>query len=338
MAPKGARAKAKAAAAEAAARNVRKVGRRGLRRTALAALNTLAEEVGAARAQVDPKTASAEDVEFAIRVLDARCAEAPLSTRLRAAVEQWTANGGRLKAELTPPPDLDTPAVLGRHRVLAPEFSLQSRAFMLTYNSRTIRPEMWADYRGFVASLKGRLGARAWAANLEQSLHATLPASGDDLKYHCHAYLIWTDGVGIHRRSLDDFVFHGMRPRVDVCTSQGKHTAANSAALHGLWYCSFKKLGTVEADTNFAPGVFYEPSPKWLEGLYQDKKLTPQQYLQLSATLFPPGHAARKRDVEEVLRELQHGAVEAIVAAEQAALARDAPLHEKYHRRGSKAQ
>ena len=145
MAPKGARAKAKAAAAEAAARNVRKVGRRGLRRTALAALNTLAEEVGAARAQVDPKTASAEDVEFAIRVLDARCAEAPLSTRLRAAVEQWTANGGRLQAQLTPPPDLDTPAVLGRHKVLAPEFSLQSRAFMLTYNSRTIRPEMWAD-------------------------------------------------------------------------------------------------------------------------------------------------------------------------------------------------
>ena len=117
MAPKNARAKAKAAAAEAAARNVRKVGRRGLRRTALAALNTLAEEVGAARAQVDPKTASAEDVEFAIRVLDARCAEAPLSTRLRAAVEQWSANGGRLQAQLTPPPDLDTPAVLGRHKV-----------------------------------------------------------------------------------------------------------------------------------------------------------------------------------------------------------------------------
>ena len=58
---------AKAAAAKAAAADARKVQRRGARRAALAGLTTLAEEVGAARAQVDAKTASAEQVEHSIR-------------------------------------------------------------------------------------------------------------------------------------------------------------------------------------------------------------------------------------------------------------------------------
>ena len=151
---------AKAAAAKAAAADARKVQRRGARRAALAGLNTLAEEVGAARAQVDVKTASAEQVEHTIRILEPRCPGPPLSTRLRTLVEQWVANGGTLQVELAPPPDLDSPAVLPRHKVLAPEFRLQSKAFMLTYNSRALRPGMWDEYRGFVASLKGRLGAR----------------------------------------------------------------------------------------------------------------------------------------------------------------------------------
>ena len=59
MAPKGATAAAKAAAAKAAAADARKVQRRGARRAALLGLNALAEEVGATRARVDAKTASA---------------------------------------------------------------------------------------------------------------------------------------------------------------------------------------------------------------------------------------------------------------------------------------
>ena len=89
---------AKAAAAKAAAADARKVQRRGARRAALVGLNTLAEEVGAARAQVDVKTASAEQVEHTIRVLEPRCPGPPLSTLLRALVEQWVANGGTLQA------------------------------------------------------------------------------------------------------------------------------------------------------------------------------------------------------------------------------------------------
>ena len=86
------------------------------------------------------------------------------------------------------------------------------------------------------------------------------------------------------------------------------------------------KLGTVHADSNYAAGVWYKPSPKWLESLFQEKKLLPQQYLELSATLFPVGHAARKRDVDEVLRERQQSAVEALVAAAQETLDREDPL------------
>ena len=92
------------------------------------------------------------------------------------------------------------------------------------------------------------------------------------------------------------------------------------------FFTSIKKLGTIHADTNCVAGISYKPSPRWLEGLFQDKKLKPEQYLQLSAELSPVGHATRKRDVEEVLREHQQSAVAAIVAAEQEALARDAPL------------
>ena len=43
---------------------------------------------------------------------------------------------------------------------------------MLTYNDRGLRPQSWQLFRAFVSSLKGRIGARAWAVNFEQSLHA----------------------------------------------------------------------------------------------------------------------------------------------------------------------
>ena len=89
MAPKGATAAAKAAAAKAAAADARKVQCRGARRAALVGLGALAEEVGAARARVDAKSASAEEIERTIRVLEPRCPGPPLSTRLRQHVEQW---------------------------------------------------------------------------------------------------------------------------------------------------------------------------------------------------------------------------------------------------------
>ena len=75
-------------------------------------------------------------------------------------------------------------------------------------------------------------------------------------------------------------------------------------------------LGTLHSDTNYPPGPWYKPSAAWLENLYQDKKLTPSRFIELSATLFPFGHGARKRDVEEALRDQRRLSVEALVKAE----------------------
>ena len=164
MAPKlGRRAAAKAKAAALRAKNLK----RDARRAALAQLNDLAEEVGAGLAQVDVRLAAATDVEWSIRILEARCQQrAELVARLRTVVEAWVANDGRLQAELAPPPDLDSASPLFKHRVLQPEFRLMSRAFMLTYNARTLRPHHWHSFRTFVSTLKGRIGARAWAGGV----------------------------------------------------------------------------------------------------------------------------------------------------------------------------
>ena len=107
MAPK-ARAKAKAQALRLQVKNEK----RGARRAALTDLNALAVEVGAAKATVDPRAATAAQVHRAIRVLEVRCRQPPLSERLRAVVEKWAANGGPMQADLAPPPDLDTAAAV----------------------------------------------------------------------------------------------------------------------------------------------------------------------------------------------------------------------------------
>ena len=122
MAPKqgrGAVAKAKAAAAAAAARKVEK---KRLRRAALQALNTLAEEVGAGAGQVDSRSATPEEVERAIYVVQARCRDLPLAAQLRHVVQQPVTNGGKLQAELAPFADLDDPSAVPQHKALLPEF------------------------------------------------------------------------------------------------------------------------------------------------------------------------------------------------------------------------
>ena len=87
------------------------------------------------------------------------------------------------------------------------------------------------------------------------------------------------------------------------------------------------KSGTLHTDTNYPPGPWYKPNAAWLEGLYQDKKLTPSRFIELSATLFPFGHGARKRDVEEAMRGQRRLSVEALVKTELQALADNDALH-----------
>ena len=286
--------------------------KRNKRVEACRALNTLAEELSVASQQVSLRNVQAAEVEKLVRLLERRTATDEQAARLRNAAKAYMDNGGRFESALVEP-DLEAPAPVAQHRVLQRNFDLKSKAFMLTYNGRDIGVDSWPQFRKFVAGLQKKFGARAWSACLEKSLHS----SGDVAnRHHLHAYFLWNDGVGIHCTDLSEFVFHLIRPRVDVCTTKAGTQSPKSAATHGLWYVSVMKLGTVCSATNFHPGVNYKPQAAWLQQLFQDSKVTPEQYMQMSATDFPLGHANRKRDVEEVLAYRKNAVVKKLVAKE----------------------
>ena len=282
------KAKAKAGAkrkARGRARVQKANTRKRARQTALQDINTLAREVGARPVPV--KSATCDEVEVLVRVLQRRFATAEQAPRLREPVQVWLSNGGRFSVPLEDAvaPDLDAPAV-ARHRLLLPGYRLQSKAFMLTYNSALFTKDDWAAFRDFIQDLHGRFGSRAWAACLEQS--------EEPGRVHFHAYFFWGDGVGVRKRNTDAFVFKDTRPRVDLCRAGAADTLNRPGALHGLWYVSVEKAGTMQTDTNFAAWRKYTPKAKWLEGLWADHKLTHDQYLALS-TQFRMGHGKRKQ-------------------------------------------
>ena len=321
-----------------------------LRRGAVTLLNTLAAEIGLATVPLQLKTASGKQFEKLVRLLQPRCREAPVLARLRAAAEQWVNNGGKLSSPLTPAPLMNPPEEPTRaepaeqgaleglpnadedeevalpcvafHNVLLPGYRLRSSAFLLTYNSCQWTPAAWTTFRPWVRGIRCKYGARAWSACLEESLHAvgsrTLPAQAPTKVYHLHCYLYWTDGVGIDRRSLDDFVFEGVRPRVDAC-KPSKRNPLPVAAAHGLWYVAVDKLGTIAAASNFHAWRDYTPKPAWLESLWEARKLSTAQFAALSRQ-FGSGHAGRKHDVAEVSRDEREMAVIAHVSREMAAL------------------
>ena len=106
-------------------------------------LNNLSTEVDLAAPRLPSKSATPAEVEKVIRLLEPRCQAATLFPRLRAAATQWSDNGGYLSRALLPEPaedgtttDAELSAVL-QHKVLAPGFTLQSKAFMATFNNRT---------------------------------------------------------------------------------------------------------------------------------------------------------------------------------------------------------
>ena len=126
-------------------------------------LNALAEAKGMRSSQLPVTTATNGQVERLVRLLDARCEGPDTRHRLRTAAAQWEQNGGQFSTEVVAEDDFAVSLVV-RHRVLKANFELKSRAFMLTYNSRSFTLETWVPFRAFVVSLRARFGARAWAA------------------------------------------------------------------------------------------------------------------------------------------------------------------------------
>lgn len=228
-----------------------------------------------------------------MRVLQRRMSTEDQAARLRATAEAWVCHGGRFSVPLENAPDAEAPpATIGQHRVLLRGFRLESKAFMLTFNSPAFVMDDWDAFRAHVKKQHADCGAAAWAACQERS--------EEPGRLHFHAYLFWSDGVGVRLRNTKRFVFKGVKPRVDVCRAGARDALNRPGALHGLWYVSVEKKGTIVTDTNLQAWRGYTPKVAWLQGLWKDHKLTHEQYVTLSSR-FRVGHAQRKRDAEEVV-------------------------------------
>ena len=99
------KAKAKGKAKARAARTLSHNQRRDRRRAAVRVLNTYAEEAGAR--PIAAKSATGEEVERLVRVLQRRMTTDDQAARLRATAETWLRHGGRFSVPLedTPEPD-----------------------------------------------------------------------------------------------------------------------------------------------------------------------------------------------------------------------------------------
>ena len=335
MAPKRSAAKAAARASAAQARPAPpKVRRRADRRQAARDISLAASAAGL---QPLPRHASAAAVRKLVVEARARLAGRPEADVLEAAWKQWaprsgdaahgaaaaaggeeeTASGGAGEEEGG---DGDE----GQDGVLrlrpAGAFRVRSHAFMLTFNSRSLTQEVWPAFRAWVAERQKSLGARAWAAAIEQSCHAapSRAAAGSQASegaaasadsgakeediVHLHAYLYWSNRKGYSARSTEGLRFQGIQPRVDVCSETRGPAQFKMAAMHGLWYVAVGKTGTLHTDSNFKPWRDYCPQGAWLRSLWNWHKLSHERYLQLSVE-FRSGHAARKREAEEVIRD-----------------------------------
>ena len=102
---------------------------------------------------------------------------------------------------------------------------------------------------------------------------------------------------------------------MDTCVTKTNNESPRLAALHGLWYVTVRKSGTIDAATNFKPYEHYLPLGTWLDSLWAKRKLEHGEYLTLSAEMRI-GHSKRKREVADVVRQEREDAVHAHVRKE----------------------
>ena len=314
------RAAAKAKADKLKNREQKKVRNKLRRREAIRVLNTLAATVGVN--ELRGKDVPWQKVERLIGILDGRCQEDEQRVSLRDAAEKWVACGGQLTHGLSAPSSLSedtTPAAIPHHKIIEKGFRIRTHAFMVTYNSSQITKQTWAPYEQWFRALARSLGAHAWAACLEESLHT----SGAGPRYHLHGYLLWKGGDGFVRKNTDDLVFEYVRPRIDVCTRTNP-MRLQTAALQGLYYVYIMKAGTVSTASNFQPWRDYTPKAEWIDAWWSGKKLTHAQYIDYSKE-FRTGHAKRRRDWEEVVRSERDHAIDEHLRKEVAAIDRACP-------------
>ena len=337
LAQSQAKAKAKTKAANSA-RIARANDRGKSRHAAVKEMNRVAKD--AAVAPVNVK-APWKVVERLIKTLQARSLAHDGRARLLAAARRWQTNGGKLDGRLVltrgvsgaegnavggaaVPTQEEAAAdvvLLAKHKILLSSFRLESRAFMLTYNSRDLSPAAWESLLAFTEEKSRRFNASAFGVCMEITLHPSNTrgvqpggAGGAGTVYHAHSYFYWKGADGVRLRDIDVFVFNGIRPNVKVNVARNP-AEFRVAAMHGLWYVSVLKLGTVLAMTNMQPFQGYTPLPQWLTALWHQRKLSHEQYEELSAQIRI-GHASRMQDLASVRRTERAVAVRSHVRRE----------------------
>ena len=198
----------------------------------------------------------------------------------------------------------------------AGKFRLRARAFMMTYNSLAfvLSPRQWDDFLVFVKGRAEKYNATYWSCTCEVSTHAQNPG-----RIHYHAYFSWHGrSSGIDHSTTNEWVYAGVRPRVDANTENRGPSEWLRATRHGHFYVWVWKSGTVYAETNYAPWEgLWAPEAWWVVSLWRMHKLDHDTYRQLSAKLRD-GHDRRMACLEAVVAtETRH----AYKAEQSAALA-----------------
>ncbi len=299
----------------------RKGDRRQERRRAVKALEEAARPAGLEPLPRDP---CASDVRLFAAQARERMAGTPAAADIDACWERLLSSGaGRERgsaaetaseAGVSAAPRLCETGVEGdlRLRQAGQGYHIRSHAFMLTFNNAAFVEADWPSFQAWAAGKQRTLKARAWAACMETPREGHEPpqehvacetdASAQSPRVHLHAFFYWTSKDGFRGNSREMLSFRGVPPRVDVCSEHRGPTHFRQAALHGLWYVSVGKLGTLHADTNYKAWRDYLPQSAWLRSLWNWKKLSHERYLELSVQ-FRSGHVSRKREAEEVMRD-----------------------------------
>ena len=282
-----------------------KNARRSKRDTAVALFNDLAAVCGAEKVTYRP---SSPELKELFKKLLHDLPDESLD-KLREARETWCSNGGTelpevVRATLADGSD-DTGVVVG-HRTLQQEFynkskgsfRLQSKAFMMTFNSLKFEPTaaLWTRFVGWVKDRCEKFRAKYWSCTMEESLHAH-----EIGRVHLHAYWSWTSEKGVDHNNTDAWCFDGVRPRVDVNSEQRGPFEWKRACQHGHFYVQVKKLGTLESATNYPPWeADWIPEAWWATALWKKHKLSHEDYLRLSVKLRDQ-HDRRKACVDAVV-------------------------------------
>ena len=284
--------------------------RRSNREDAVKLFNKLALQISK---PAIPIRAGVEDVRKLYEVL---CSELEERGELIRARSLWVDNGGAdldeslLIVEDAAPEDEQEgfpggeQPVSGHRRlhtaVASKSFRLRARAFMLTFNALAFVADdaffnnfvVWVDER------RKRFGATYYSACLELSEH-----SDDEARVHLHAYFSWhsAGSHGIDHTTTDEWVYLGVRPRVD-CNSEARSAWQwLKATQHGHFYVQVKKEGTLYTASNYyAWKGTWVPDALWVVSLWRQHKLSHQEYLKLSVKLRD-GHDRRKACVESVV-------------------------------------